>query len=61
MQGEGHKGKGNMSYSVWSMGRPVVRRCPSGRIEAELCRLVVGVAAWPGGAVHPGTLGASSE
>jgi hypothetical protein len=50
-----------MSYSVWSLGRPVVRCCPSGRIEAELCRLVMGAAAWPGGAVHPRTLGASSE
>jgi hypothetical protein len=61
MQGEGHKGKGNMSYSVWSLGRPVVRRCPSEHIEAELCRLVEGAAAWPGGAVHLGTLDASSE
>jgi hypothetical protein len=61
MQGDGHKGKVNTSYSVWSLGRPVVRRCPSGRIEVELCCLVAGAAAWPGGAVHPETLGASSE
>jgi hypothetical protein len=35
-----------------------MRHCPSRCIEAELCRLVVRAAAWPGGAVHPGTLGA---
>jgi hypothetical protein len=57
----GHKGKGKMSYNVWSLGRPVVRRCPSGRIETELCRLVVGAATWPGRAIQHGTLGASSE
>jgi hypothetical protein len=38
-----------------------MRRCPSGRIKVELCYLVVGAAAWPGVAVHPGTLGASSD
>jgi hypothetical protein len=27
----------------------------------ELCYLVVGAVAWPGVAVHPGTLGASFE
>jgi hypothetical protein len=61
MQGEGHKGKGNMSYSVWLLGRTVVRRYPLERIEAELCRLVVGAAVCPGRAVQPETLGASSE
>jgi hypothetical protein len=61
MQGEGHRGKENMSYSVWLLGRPFARCCPSGRIEVEACHLVVGAAAWSGGAVHPGTLGAPSE
>jgi hypothetical protein len=60
-QGEGHKGNGNIGYNAWSLGCLVVRRCPSGRIEAEPRCLVVGAAAWPGEAVHPGTLGASSE
>jgi hypothetical protein len=50
-----------MKYSAWSLGGPIARRCPLGRIEAELCCLVVGAAAWSGEAVHPGTLGASSE
>jgi hypothetical protein len=27
----------------------LARRCPSGRIEVELCCLVVKAAAWPGG------------
>jgi hypothetical protein len=57
----GAQGEGNTSYSVWSLGRPFARRCPSGRIEVELCRLVVGAAVWLGEAVHPGTLGAPSE
>jgi hypothetical protein len=38
-----------------------MHRYPSRRIEAELHCLVVGAAAWPGEAVHPGTLGASFE
>jgi hypothetical protein len=38
-----------------------VRRCPSGRIEEESCYVVVEAGAWPGGAVHFGTSGASSE
>jgi hypothetical protein len=42
MQGEEHKGNGDKSYIVWSLGRPFMCRCPSGRIETELCRLVVG-------------------
>jgi hypothetical protein len=50
-----------MSYSVRSLGRPVVCRCPSGCIEAELRYLVLGVAAWPGEAAHPGTIGTSCE
>jgi hypothetical protein len=61
MQGEGHKEKADASYSVWSLGHPVVCRCLSGRIEAEPGRLLVGAAAWSGKAVHPGTLGGSSE
>jgi hypothetical protein len=60
-QGEGHKGKGNMRCNAWSLGCPVVRHCPSRRIEAELRCLVARVAAWPGEAVHSGMLGASSE
>jgi hypothetical protein len=51
MQGEGYKGKENISYSVWSLGRPFARCCLSGRIEAELCRFVVETAVWPGGVV----------
>jgi hypothetical protein len=50
-----------MSYSVWSLGHPFARRCLSGRIEVELCCLVVEVAVWPGGAVHTETLGAPFE
>jgi hypothetical protein len=50
-----------MSYSVCLLGRLFARHCPSGRIEVELCRLVVEAAAWPGGAVHTKTLGAPSE
>jgi hypothetical protein len=50
-----------MMYIAWSLGCPVVRRCLPGRIEVESCHLVVGAAAWLGEAVHPGTLGASSE
>jgi hypothetical protein len=61
MQGEGHKGKENTSYSVWSLGRPFARRCPSGHIEVVLCCFVMGAVAWPGGAVHSGMLGAPSE
>jgi hypothetical protein len=61
MQGDGYKGKDNISYSVWSLGRPLARRCPLGRIEVELCRFVVETAVWPGGAVCTGTLGAPSE
>jgi hypothetical protein len=38
-----------------------VRHCPSGRIEEEPRYVVVEAAAWPGGAVHFGTPGASSE
>jgi hypothetical protein len=37
-----------------------VRRCPSRCIEVELRCLVVSAAAWPGEAVHPGTLRTSS-
>jgi hypothetical protein len=43
------------------LGYPVVRRYPSGRIEAEPHYLVVGAAVWPGEAIHPGTLSTSSE
>jgi hypothetical protein len=60
-QGEGHKGEVEKKYSAWSLGCPVVHRYPSGRIEVELCYLVVGAATWPGMAVHPGTLGTSFE
>jgi hypothetical protein len=60
-QGEGHKRKGETKYSAWSLGCPVVRRCPSGRKEAELCYLVMGVTAWTGKAVHLGSLGDSSK
>jgi hypothetical protein len=61
MQGEGYKGKENTSYSIWSLGSPIARRCPSGHIEVELCRLVVEAGAWPGGVVCTSTLGAPSE
>jgi hypothetical protein len=60
-KGEGHKGKGNMRYSAWSLGCPVVRHCPSGHIKAEPHYMVLGAAVWLGEALHPGTLGASSE
>jgi hypothetical protein len=50
-----------MKYSAWSLGCPVARRCPSGRIEVELRSQVVGAAVWSGVAVHPGTPGVSSE
>jgi hypothetical protein len=50
-----------MRYNTWSLGCPVVRRCPSECIEAEPRCLVVEDAAWPGEAVHPRTLGTSSE
>jgi hypothetical protein len=44
-----------MKNSAWLLGCPVVRRCPSRRIEVESCYLVVGAAAWPGVAVHSDT------
>jgi hypothetical protein len=31
----GAQGEVKKSYSAWQLARPVVRRCPSGRIEAE--------------------------
>jgi hypothetical protein len=34
----------------------VSSRCPSGRIEVELCHFVVETAVWPGRAVRTGTL-----
>jgi hypothetical protein len=43
------------------LGCPLARRCPSGRIEEESLYVVVEAAAWPGRAVHFGTLGASPE
>jgi hypothetical protein len=61
MQGDGHKGKENTSYSAWLPGRPLACRCLSGRIEAEACSLVVGAAAWLARVVHPRTLGTLSE
>jgi hypothetical protein len=45
------------SYSVWQLARPVVRRRPSGCIEAESRCLVGEAAAWPGWVVPSGTLG----
>jgi hypothetical protein len=57
----GHKGEVEKKYNAWSLGCPVVRCCSLRRIEVELCYSVVGAAAWSGEAVHPGTLGASSE
>jgi hypothetical protein len=44
----GAQGEIQKSYSAWQLVRPVVRRCPSGRIEAELRYLVGEVAVWPG-------------
>jgi hypothetical protein len=57
----GAQGEGKKKYSARLMGCPVVRRCPSGRIEVELRYLVVGATAWPSVAVHPRTLGTSFE
>jgi hypothetical protein len=34
------------------MGCPLARRCPPGRIEEELCYVVVEAAAWSGGAIY---------
>jgi hypothetical protein len=48
-------------YNARLLGCPVARRYLSGRIEVELCYLVMGAAAWPGVVVHPRTLGISSE
>jgi hypothetical protein len=48
-------------YIAWLLGCPVMRSCASGRIEVESRYLVVGAAAWTGMAVHPVTLGTSSE
>jgi hypothetical protein len=57
----GAQGKENTSYSAWLLGCPFVRRCLSGRIEAEACGLVVGALAWLVMAVHLETLGVPSE
>jgi hypothetical protein len=43
------------------LARPVVRRRPSGCIEAELRYLVGEVAAWPGWTVPSGALGPLPE
>jgi hypothetical protein len=57
-RGEGKKGnKGR----VQSLGCPLERHCPSGRIEEEPRYVVIEVAAWPGVAVHFRTPSASSE
>jgi hypothetical protein len=55
------QGEVKKKYNAWLLGYPVVRRCPSGRIDVESRYLIVGFVAWPGVAVHPGTLGTSSE
>jgi hypothetical protein len=44
----GSQGEIQKSYSAWQLVRPVMRHCPSGRIEAELRYLVGEAAAWPG-------------
>jgi hypothetical protein len=50
-----------MSYSAWQLARPVVRRCPSGCIEADSRCLVGETAMWPGWTVSSGTLGLLPE
>jgi hypothetical protein len=44
----GAQGGIQKSYSAWQLVRPVVRRCPSGRIGAELRYLVVEAYVWMG-------------
>jgi hypothetical protein len=50
-------GEYKKGYSAWQLVRPVVRCCPSGRIDAELRYLVGEAAAWLGRTVPSGTLG----
>jgi hypothetical protein len=50
-----------MSYNVWQLVRPVVRRRPLGCFEAESRCLVGKTAAWPGWTVPSGTLGLLPE
>jgi hypothetical protein len=49
------------SYSLWQLARLVVRRRPSGCIEAESRCLVGETAAWSGRTVPSGTLGLLPE
>jgi hypothetical protein len=57
------RGKGGIREKLQCrpLGCPLVRRCLSGRIEEDPRCIVVEAAAWPGGVVHFGTLGASSK
>jgi hypothetical protein len=44
----GAQGEIQKSYSAWLLVRPVVHRCPSGRIGVELRYLVGEAATWLG-------------
>jgi hypothetical protein len=57
----GAQGEVKKSYSAWQLARPVVRRCPSGCIEAKSRCLVGEAAAWPSWTVYSGTLGLLPE
>jgi hypothetical protein len=57
----GAQGEIQKSYSVWQLARPVVCRCPSGHVEAELRYLVGEAAAWSGWTVASGMLGLLPE
>jgi hypothetical protein len=52
----GAQGEIQRSYCAWQLARPVVRRCPSGCIDAESWCLVGEAATWSGWTVPSGTL-----
>jgi hypothetical protein len=53
-EGGGAKREIKERLQCWLLGRPLVRRCPSGRIEEESHYVVVEAVVWPSETVHLG-------